>query len=337
MGLARSNLVMTVLVISTVAMFTMVLVFMVAAWWLRRSNERKATRWAALEARWRALLEAISAGTLAEEELHAQVTGGERLVLVDFLYKQVINDTRPGWQQLCRRVAVPYLGAVAARVSEGDVWQRARAVRTLAELAGPEHTNAIVQALDDEAEHVAQTAARAYARLALGPVEALLQRLDRYRPWDRRLLRQTLAAMGPDGIPALLRSLQDRTLPASMRFICADTLATLDYEGANEAALQILREETDIELRAAALRLFRGEVTEAQREAVRTLGRSADPVLQGQAIACLARIGDDGDLKELESALDHDSPWVRFNAARGLTQRNSRVPVPAGDGAPGQE
>ncbi|NJD11125.1 MAG: hypothetical protein FIB01_12075 [Gemmatimonadetes bacterium] len=269
--------------------------------------------------------------------MHAQVPAIERLVFVDFLYKQVVNDPRAVWQQLCRRMATPYLYLMTARVREGDVWQRARAVRTLAELAGPEHTGAIVDALDDPAEHVAQTAARAYARLGLGPIEALLQRLDRYQPWDRRLLRQTLASVGPDGAPALLRTLQDVTAPTHIRVICADALTTLNSESSNGAALQILREETDLELRAAGLRLLRGEVTEEQREAVRALQQSPDPVLQGQAVACLARIGDERDMIHLEAALDHTSPWVRFNAARGLKQRGAPVPALAGAGGNGQE
>lgn len=337
MGLARSNLVMTVLVASTVAMFAMVVVFMVAAWWLRRANDRKAAKWGALETKWKALLEAILGGKLAEPELHAQVAAGDRLIFVDFLYKQVINDQRPEWQLLCRRAAIPYLYKMTARVRDGDVWQRARAVRTLAELAGPEHTAAIVEALDDPAEHVAQTAARAYARLGLGPIEALLQRLDRYQPWDRRLLRQTLASVGPGGAPALQRSLENPAVPVHIRVICADALASLNCETANQSALQVLRGESDVELRVAALRLLRGEVTEEQREAVRALQQSADPLLQGQAVACLARIGNEVDMIRLEAALDHSSPWVRFNAARGLRQRGTAVPALAGAGANGQE
>jgi hypothetical protein len=70
------NLAMTVLVISTVTMFGMVLVFLVAAWWLRRANERKAAKWAALETRWLSLLEAIQAAELAEGDARAGDAGG---------------------------------------------------------------------------------------------------------------------------------------------------------------------------------------------------------------------------------------------------------------------
>jgi len=326
MGLLRSNLAMLLLVISTVLMFGTVLVFLIAAWLLRRANDRKAAKWHALETRWLALLYAIGEGKLAPDELHAQVSKRQELVLVDFLYKQVINNHTPDWQRLCRAVATPYLGTLAARVREGDVWQRARAVRTLAELAGPEHGDAIIAALDDPEVHVAQTAARAYARLGLGPIDPLLERLDRYHPWDRRLLRHTLALLGPKAGPSLHRSLADPALPVHVRLSCADTLAALKYEGANDTALQLLQEETDPELRLAALRLFRGAVTEAHREGVRALRNSADPVLQGQAVGCLARIGDGEDVAALAGALDDSSPWVRFNAARGLKLRHDAVP-----------
>src|SRR3990172_3073054 len=179
LGLLRSNFVMLLLVLSTALMFATVLVFLIAAWTLRRANDRKAARWAAVETRWHALLTTIEEGTLAAEELHAHVASNERLVLVDFLYKQVINDPRPATQQLCRQLAAPYLAELAERIRTGDAWQRARAVRTLAELAGPEQGEAIIDALDDPSVHVAQTAARSYARLSLGPVEPLLKRLDR--------------------------------------------------------------------------------------------------------------------------------------------------------------
>ena len=40
------------------------------------------------------------------------------------------------------------------------------------------------------------TAARVYAQLALGPVDTLLARIDRYQNWDRRLLRAVMRQLG---------------------------------------------------------------------------------------------------------------------------------------------
>jgi HEAT repeat protein len=308
---------MMVLIISTTAMLLVAIGFLVAASFLRRANNRKAAHWRALEGNWGAAVEAIARGA-SPETLHSIVRPAERLVLLDFLYKATVNDTRPGRRALNAALAASYLPELARRVTGGDVWQRARAIRTLAELGGREHAPLIVAALDDPAPHVALTAARTYARLGLGTVEPLLDRIERYQGWDRRLLRLTLASMGAEAAPVMHARFADPQVAPRIRAVLADALADLRYEGANETAIEALALETEIDLKAAALRVIRAPVSERQREIVRTLCGSDDAVVRAQAVACLARIARPDDVSDLKRALEDFSPWVVLNATRGL-------------------
>jgi HEAT repeat protein len=164
-------------------------------------------------------------------------------------------------------------------------------------------------------------------------VDALLARIDRYHHWDRRLLRSVLASFGSAAAPALAAAFADRTLPPYSRAVCADALVRLDYGEASEAAGQVLLEDDDLDLVAASLRLLGMRSSPAQREIVRDMCRLSDEVVRGQAVGCLARIGDEADLVDIvEPALLDASPWVARSAAHGLTVRTGRVwtaPAPA--------
>jgi HEAT repeat protein len=319
--LARSSTPMLILLVSTTAMLVVAIGFLVAASVLRRSNNRKAAHWRALESNWGAAVEAIAHGA-PDETLHSIVRASERLVLLDFLYKTNIGEARPARRDLIADLARPYLPELARRVGTGDVWQRARAIRTLAELGGREHRDVIIAALDDPAPHVALTAARTYARLALGPIDPLLDRIERYQGWDRRLLRLTLTFLGSEAADTLHDRLADPQVAPRIRAVLADALADLRYEGANDTAADVLTLEEDVDLRAAALRVIRGEVSERQRMIVRDLCASPDAIVRAQAVACLARIArpyDASDIAELQRALQDFSPWVVLNAKRGLS------------------
>ena len=317
--LARSSTPMLVLVISTTAMLLVAIGFLVAASILRRSNNRKAAHWQGLERNWGMAVESIARGAVPQT-LHAIVRAGERLILLDYLYKSNISEARPDRRALHAELARPYLPELERRVRDGDVWQRARAIRTLAELGGGAHAAVIIAALDDPAPHVAMTAARTYARLGLGPIEPLLERIERYQGWDRRLLRLTLASLGPTAAPTLHDRFADPQLAPRIRAVLADSLADLRFTGANDTALEVLSLEEDLDLKSAALRVIRAPVTERQRMVVRALCGSEDAVVRAQAVACLARIAGPADMAELERALADFSPWVVLNAKRGLSE-----------------
>ena len=320
---SETSTAMLVLIVSTILMFGVAISFLVTAWLLRRANNRKSENWAKLEASWGALVDRIASGTLPPDAMHRRVAPADRLMFLDYIYKSIHNETRPQYKQLYRDLAGPYLGDLESRVKAGDVWQRARAIRTVAELTGQDRGGVIMAALDDPAPHVALTAARTYARLGLGPIHPLLDRIERYQEWDRRLLRLTLASFGQAAAPALHDRLSNAAASPSIRAVCADALNQLDYPPANDTALTILREETDMDLRAAALRLIRPPVADRHRYVVRSLCAAEDPVLRAQAVACLARIGEESDLSEVERALADLSPWVVLSAARGLTRRRN--------------
>lgn len=310
-------------VIWTLAMFVVAVGFLVAAGRLRRANNRKAQSWARLERQLGTTVDCIAHGTAEAQALHSRILPADRVVLLDYLYKAMMQETRSARRELYADLARPYLRLLEQRVRTGDPWQRARAIRTLAELGGRERGEVIVAALDDPAPHVSMTAARSYAQLGLGTVEPLLDRIDRYQNWDRRLLRSVLVSFGPAAAPALHDRLTDRATAPSIRAVYADALSELDYRAAGDTAAAVLREERDVDLVAASLRLLRAPATPDQVEIVRALCDSADDVVRGQAVACLARIGNAADLDLVERALADLSPWVVRSASRGLAERGA--------------
>lgn len=321
-GLTDIGPALAAVVIWTVAMFVVAISFLVAAGRLRRANNRKALAWARLERHLGATVDCIAHGTAEPQALHSRILPADRVVLLDYLYKRMVHETRPARRELYADLARPYLRLLEQRARTGDTWQRARAIRTLAELGGRERGDVIMEALDDPAPHVSMTAARSYAQLGLGTVDPLLDRIDRYQNWDRRLLRSVLVSFGPAAAPALHERYADRSTPASMRAVYADALSELDYREAGETAAAVLRDEYDVDLVASSLRLLRAPATSNQVDLVRDLCYSADDVVRGQAVACLARIGGDADLEVVERALADLSPWVVRSASRGLAERN---------------
>jgi HEAT repeat protein len=317
---------LAVVILCTVAMFVVAISFLVAASRLRRANSRKAELWAALEVQFGQQVQRIAYGEAPVAALHARIGRGEQVVLLDYLYKAMVQEARPARRELYAELARPYLGQLEERARTGDTWQRARAVRTLAELAGANAAATIFAALDDPAPHVAMTAARVYAQQGLGPVDPLLERIERYGSWDRRLLRSVLVSFGRPAAPALHALMADASSPAPVRAVCADALASLDSRGVGETAAAILRGTEDVDLVAACLRLLRPPATEAQREVVRRLCRAEDDVVRGQAVACLARIGRPEDMELLNLATADLSPWVVRSATLGLAYRGVAVP-----------
>jgi HEAT repeat protein len=324
-GLGNISPALAAVIISTLVMFAVAISFLVAAWRLRRANRRKAAVWARLEAQLGVTVERIAAGTADPGELQSRRWSSNAAILLDYLYKALIQERRPERQALYRELARPHLGLLEERAWSGDAWQRARAVRTLAELAGRDAAPTIVTALDDAAPHVAGTAARVYAQLRLGPVDQLLARIERYRHWDRRLLRAVLVTFGPAAVPPLAALLGDRSASSHVRAVCAEALAELDGGPAAAAAdvEAILRTETDVDLLAACLRLLRAPVSRQVVEVVRGLCDSPDDVIRGQAVGCLARVGEEQDLALLERSLGDGSPWVVRSASLGLAFRGA--------------
>jgi hypothetical protein len=333
-GLSGNSPVFVAIVVSTMVMFAVAIAFLVAAARLRRSNNRKSALWSRLEQSLGTTVDTIAHGSAGAEALHSRIRPAERVVLLDYLYKSVLSEPRESRRQLYRELARPYLGVLEQRARQGDVWQRARAIRTLVELAGQEADTVIIEALDAKEPHVAMTAARGYAQLGLGPVDPLLERIGRYQNWDRRMLRSVLVSFGTDAAPALHEKLADTSAPATARAVCADALAALDYRAAGDTAASVLREQrerlgpdarsragAEVDLVACCLRLLRRPASDEQRQVVRELCDSPDEVVRGQAIACLARIGDRLDLARVDRAIEDTSPWVVRSAVNGLAER----------------
>jgi hypothetical protein len=146
-----------------------------------------------------------------------------------------------------------------------------------------------------------------------------------------------LVSFGPAAAPALHALLADVNVDPAVRAVCADALAVLGADTADDTAVAVLDVGGDVDLLAACLRLLRGPASPAHLSTVRRLCQAQDDVVRGQAVACLARLGEASDRGILEAALDDASPWVVRSAERGLSMRATGAAdaLPAGSGGAG--
>lgn len=292
--------------------------FALAAVVFRIRNERKARRWARLEAKWEPVIVPVLSGVEPSTRLIERVAPGEELHFVDFVYRYA-RRLRGRERIVLAELALPYLPPIARRVHKGDPEQRARAVQTLSVLGLPRYAETVVGALDDPSPLVAMIAARTLARAEyVEHAGEVLARLHRFEAWSPKFLASMLAGMGAAVSPTLRVTLADGGVRAEIRAVAADALRKLNDLGAADVAARILATERHPELLAATLRLLRRVGRPEHVPLVRALVDSADFVVRAQAISALGRLGRPEDLAPLRQAFEDSSPWVALHAARGL-------------------
>lgn len=292
---------------------------------LRWRNERKAVVWGRLERKWDPLVLDAIAGVLAPEQLWHVVNRGEEVFFLSYLLRyarRVTGQERVVINELAR----PYLGHILHQSEHRSAERRARAVQTVGELGLPDHTDSVIAALDDRSQLVAMIAASA---LAVHPSEdseaAVMAHLDRFTEWRPTYLAAVLAAPGPSVAPLLRDALIDKERTPAVRRIATIALMILRDPAAADPAYTIATEETDRDLRAAALRLLALAGRPEHLPGIRDLTGSSDPVLRGAACGALGALGVTEDRATLEQAtLDDSSSWVALQAARGLLAAGGR-------------
>lgn len=270
-----------------------------------------------LEAAWEPLLlNALEEPGSAVPDFH--LLRRDRLLFVGYLLA-FARRVRGPERDVLHRIARPLLPGVAAQLSNSRAEVRARAVQTLAALGLPEYARPVLDALRDESDLVAMTAARGLAsRDTPEYAAAVLAYIDRFTLWSPRFLSAMLASIGPDAAPALRAKLADVAATPAARAVAAASLFTLKDFAAADAAAAALVGTLDEELLVAALELL-GAVGGAQHvPLVRAAALHPLPWVRAQAMEALAQLGDAGDLDLLEAALDDESPWVALRAGYAL-------------------
>lgn len=294
-----------------------------AGWTLSFRSRKRVVERAVQErtGRWKHELREVLYGQGSLKSLRGSVGDGSRIEFLNFLleYARRLDGDE---HDLVRRLAEPHLAKIVPYLDHRVEGRRARAVQTLGELGLPTFGDQVIAALDDPSPDVAMVAASTLAASGDGSyADAVLARMDRFAHWRLDFLVAMLASMGPEAAPAFRWTLADDQAPARVRAVAADALARLDDAASADLAHDVLATQTEVELRAATLRLLanvgRGEHVDAVRTAVHD---TALPV-RLHAVRALGSLGSKQDLDALYAAArDDPSPWVAIAAARALKE-----------------
>jgi len=319
LDLPRDEWVFVTLVVLTGLALALALALAGYAFVLRRAHARDARRRREQEARWEPpLLDALADRT-GLEALRARVSDDEIGAFLAYLLR-FGRRVRGEEMKVLRELADPHLEEVVLpRLRSGETEERVRAVRTLGVLGLPRFRREVASALRDRSPLVTAVAARALADPAYDEhTSEILENLESLEAWNRGLLADLLASIGPGAAPALRWTLADRSAHPWIRAVAARALGSLPDPEAADLAAEVLRSSDERELCIECIRLLRAVGRGEHHPLVRELATSEDFVLRSQAIGALEALGDEEDLPLLVGALEDDSPWVVIHASRAL-------------------
>ena len=287
---------------------------------LRLHNYRADRRREELLAAWESPMLEVLAGAAPDVALLSGVAARDAQHFLSFLdgYARRLQGAE---RAVVKRLASPYLPALARRAQRGAAEKRAHAVHVLAELGLPEYADAVAAALDDRSPVVAMIAARGLFRRGYEPhFPVVLRHLPRFTLWSRSFLSSMLARGGPGTAPLLREALADSERAPLVRAIAADALRLLNDLESVAIAARVLEAggEKDRELVTACVRLVRRLGHQEHVRLVRPLVTAADPVVRAAAVGALGAIGGPREVPLLQDLLDDVAYWVSLEAARGL-------------------
>lgn len=286
---------------------------------LRLRNEKRAHIWADREARWTETFLEVLNGVEPHEALQNRVRRGEEKAFVGFLSEfaaRVKGEERETIQALAR----PWLKYIIPDLDRRDAERRARALQTLAELDLPDYEELLAERLNDSAPLVKMVAAR---RLFEPGNEqyfaAVLDHLDDFDVWNRRYVASLLARGGPGAAVALRGIISDPDRSTAARTASMEALTILHDIPSATQAVDLLGDETDVELRGAALRHLQETGVSAHAEPVRALLDHPRSFMRQFAVEAMGALGEaETDGPRVAELLYDVSPWVRVSAAGAL-------------------
>ncbi len=285
---------------------------------LHHANQKKAAKWAEMEARWKPLLMRVLAGEAWPDEIQTSIGDGEGLYFIDYLMRyaeKLSGETR----RRATALADPYLPKLLSRVHKGDAEQRARAILTLSILAPEDHQDRMVQALEDESPLVATMAARALAENGeINYLNPILEKMPRFRSWSQTYLVSMLVSLGKDQPEYLREALVLTHQPNWVKTVIMKALTEINDWNALPLAVQFLQEDADREVQAASLQFLARIGHDGLLDLIRQKCRHDDFVIRLNAVKALANLGTPEDRELLLQLLHDPSQWIALQAAQAL-------------------
>lgn len=215
----------------------------------------------------------------------------------------------------------PFLGPVRRELRRRSPGRRAMAAEALGYFGEPEDLSRLLAALDDRSPLVAMVSARALTEWSGGWEHArtILDSLERFANWDATFLATLVSELGPRAVPEFRRRFTSPSAPPRIRQVAAIALKILHDPGSADAAVEVLETTTDLDLRAASLRMLGQVGSDRHVGSVAPYLESRQFALRIAAVDAFSRLSSRQDLKRLGQLVREDpSQWVAIHAARGL-------------------
>lgn len=303
-----------IVLITLLLLFVIVLAFFVLI--LRIKNNRRARFWSRMEKQWNEhLFDYLSS---EDRQWTIPITRREQLYFLQFLLRMTYRLQGVERERLVE-LARPYLPLIAKRTRRSSPETRARAIQTLGIFGLPEYEGLILQALNDFSPVVSMLAARTLANTQNSRYcPSILSILHRFDFWSMNYLSSLLTSFGADIIPDLERTLQNQEESIRVRIACCEALRSLNSLSSSPIAAAVIRDNSDPDLTAAALRLLKETGTDKHADFVRPFVDSEEFILRAHAFSALAQLGNNSDIPVLEKGLDDPVSWVAIQAGRAL-------------------
>jgi len=264
---------------------------------LRIENNLKTKRWKRMEEKWEPLLLDVLSDDKETHQLISKVERDEQLYFVQFLQRFTYR-LRGKERAVLEELVKPFLPLIVQRVKIGNPERRAQTIQTLSAFRLHKYTEHIVEALDDPSPTVAMLAARSLSRKEFAEyANVVLSKLYRFESWSINYLASMLESFGPVAAPVIRKAFSNCENPLRVRTACAEALYRLRDLLSADIAVEILANETDTDLLAAALRLLGETGCPKHLEAIRSMSDSDDFVIRAHSLKALAQLGTSDDIQ----------------------------------------
>ncbi len=284
---------------------------------LRRKNERIKRKRDALEAIWHPYILEIIAGNRKPEVLWGMITNEDAVHFLDVLLRYY-RRFRGRERREIINLAKPLVPQVAAELDNEVPEDRAKVVQLLGVFGLQDHTEQLIQALNDVSLLVAMNAARALARSKQPEFgKHILAALPRFDIFSTNVRAALLSECGEDIIPLLRKAFATSEHPL-VRRAAGEALLELADPMAVLMASHFLQSETDADVLIASLEILEAHGRREDTAKIHPLLFWTDESVRIHAAKAMVSLATPADRSILREIFDDPDAWISLHASRGL-------------------